>query len=133
VELCRGEDTEAVLRILFARRSSATSRRSSVISLESAVVTPGWTGVDPLALAPVAQRGRADVQHRAHGAAGGQLRLAPTADALLVHPHGPGAGLLVVLAGCPHSTYLRGAPTPHASPWPHSHCPQKPLVCRRDR
>src|SRR3954462_8748790 len=63
---------------------------------------------------PVAQRGRVDVQHRAHLPAGGQLRLAQITDALGVHPHRAGAGLLVVLAGCWHGLSLlaRSEPLP---------------------
>jgi len=42
------------------------------------------------------------------------LRLAQITDALLVHPHGTGAGLLVVLAGCWHGLSLlaRSEPLP---------------------
>src|SRR3954470_15499227 len=65
---------------------------------------------------PVAQRRGVDVQQRADRAAGGQLGFAEITNPVLVHPHGSGAGLLVVLAGCSHGLSLLARSEPPTDP-----------------
>jgi hypothetical protein len=78
------KSADAVFRISFTRRSSATSRRSAFTSSDTSVGARPGAGVDLLALDPVAQRRRIDVQHRADLTAGGQLRLAEITDPVLI-------------------------------------------------
>ena len=99
-----------------AQFSDLTAQPDQFRMLVGGRARPG-AGVDLGPLDPAAQRLGMHVDQRADLPAGLDRRLTRMRlSTLLVHPHRPVAGLLVVLAGCRHGSILLGRSEPPPEP-----------------